>query len=305
MDHMQRPESGRSALLAALAVAACGGGFGGASPTTAPSAAATDAPDAPGHRAASAERGGGARDARLVRRRQQRDAGEARKGLVDAYTAMHPNVTIEIETPPGRHRGRQPRQDPARHRRHDRHLLVQLRLAPAGAQPGGDAGRPVRRAVHRQHRGVLPADGVARAAASSASRARRRWAAASSTTRRSTRDLGLTVPKTWAEFAANNEKHQGRRHRARRRDLQARTPGPRSCSSSPTTATSRRPSRLRRALHEQQDQVRRHPGGAGRLRSTSRKASRRAGSRRTSAPPRFDDGLRSLADGRSSPSTRC
>ncbi len=34
----------------------------------------------------------------------------------------------------------------------------------------------------------------------------RPWAAASFTTRRSTAELGLTPPKTWAEFMANNEK---------------------------------------------------------------------------------------------------
>ena len=51
--------------------------------------------------------------------------------------------------------------------------------------------------------------------------------------------VGLQVPKTWAEFESNNEKLKAAGSRAGRRDLRRTTPGHRSCSSSRTTATCR------------------------------------------------------------------
>ena len=55
--------------------------------------------------------------------------------------------------------------------------------------------------------------------------------------------IGLSVPKTWAEFEANNEKIKAAGIAPVSATYKARTPGLRSCSCSPTTATSRRPSR--------------------------------------------------------------
>ena len=96
MRHSARTRLGVLTMLAALAVAACGG-FSGA--TEAPSAApGSEAPAASA--APSASAAGRARHADLLRRRQQRHAGPA-QGLTEAYTAIHPNVTFEIETHPG------------------------------------------------------------------------------------------------------------------------------------------------------------------------------------------------------------
>ena len=201
--------------------------------------------------------------------------------------------------PPGRHRRRQHRQDPPGHGRHDRHLLVQLRLAAPGAQPDRDARRPVRRAVHRQHRRVVPADRLSNGEASSACRSRTAMGGGILYNKQIYADLGLSVPKTWAEFAANNEAIKAAGIAAGRAPRSA-TPGPRSCSCSPTTTTSRQADPgLRRGLHRQQGQVRRRRPRRWPASSTCRRPSRRTGSRRTSAPTTFDDGLNC------SPRARC
>ena len=130
--------------------------------------------------------------------------------------------------------------------------------------------------------GVVPADRLAGRRDLRRPDGARPWAAASSTTRRSTATSGLEVPKTWAEFAANNEtiKAAGiapvvrhvRRHldlaavRARRLLQRRRRPCPTSPSSTPPT----RPTTPTRP--------RRWPAS-----STCRRRSRRAGGRRTSA----------------------
>ncbi len=53
-------------------------------------------------------------------------------------------------------------------------------------------------------------------------------------------ELGLSVPKSWAEFMANNEKIKAGRQ-ARRSSRPSRTPGPASSSSSATSSTCRPP----------------------------------------------------------------
>ena len=58
------------------------------------------------------------------------------QGLIDAYKKLQPNVTIEIETQPGGGDGDNIVKTRLVDRRDDRRVLVQLRLAAAGAQPG-------------------------------------------------------------------------------------------------------------------------------------------------------------------------
>ena len=93
---------GALGMLTALVVGACSGGFGGAAspsaaPATAPASAA--APSTPASAAAPSE---AAAPVKLTYFVDDNNVTAARlKGLIDAYTALHPNVTIEIETHPG------------------------------------------------------------------------------------------------------------------------------------------------------------------------------------------------------------
>jgi raffinose/stachyose/melibiose transport system substrate-binding protein len=83
-------------LLAAFAASACSGGFGGASAPAA-SASAGAATDAPSVSASAA-----GEPVTLTYLVDDTDATQARaNALAEAYTAQHPNVTFEIETRPG------------------------------------------------------------------------------------------------------------------------------------------------------------------------------------------------------------
>ena len=83
------------AVASVLLLAACSGGFGGASPSAAPSEAASTAPSAEASEAA-------AEPVVLTYLVDDTEATQARaQALTDAYTALHPNVTFEIETRPG------------------------------------------------------------------------------------------------------------------------------------------------------------------------------------------------------------
>ena len=207
------------------------------------------------------------------------------KALAAAYTALHPNVTIDVETPPGRHRRRQHRQDPPRDRRHGRHLLVQLRLAAPGPEP--DARRSSTSRTSRssptspsrscptvsQNGGIF---GVPSGTAMGGGILYNKKIYA---------DLGLTRAHDLGRVRGQQREDQGGRHRARSARPTA-TPGPPSCSCSPTTTTSRRPiPDFADGLHRQQGQVRRRPRRRWPASSTCRRASRRAGTRRTSARP--------------------
>ena len=82
--------------LTALVLSACSGGFGGASPSAAPSEAASVAPSVEASASAAAE------PVTLTYLVDDTEATQARaKALTDAYTALHPEVTFEIETRPG------------------------------------------------------------------------------------------------------------------------------------------------------------------------------------------------------------
>ena len=90
---------GALGMLTALVVAACSGGFGGASPSAAPASA--PAASAPASAAASPSEAN-AEPVSLTYYVDDNNVTQARlQGLIDAYTALHPNVTIEIETHPG------------------------------------------------------------------------------------------------------------------------------------------------------------------------------------------------------------
>ena len=198
MRHSSGPRLGILSVLAVLLMAACSGGFGGASHRIGPGEHAgcfrTQTESAP-RRASQAD---------LLCRRHRRDAGSA-QALADAYTAKHPNVTFEIETRPGGTEGdnivktRLSTGEMTDIFWYNSGSLLQA-LNPAetlvdlSAEPfiANIASRTCRRSR--------------RATESTASRPRPQWAAASSTTRRSSSELGLQVPKTWAEFEANNEK---------------------------------------------------------------------------------------------------
>lgn len=93
MRHSPWTRIGVLSLLAALAVGACSGGFGGASPTTPASA-----PPAASEPAASAA----GEAVTLSYYVDDNNVTAARlKGLTEAFTKLHPNVTFEIETHPG------------------------------------------------------------------------------------------------------------------------------------------------------------------------------------------------------------
>src|SRR6476620_3697302 len=97
MRHSSRARLGVLTLLAALAVGACSGGFGGSSPTPAPSVAAP--PSAATSQAPASQ---AAEPVTLSYFVDDNNVTAARlQGLIDAYTALHPNVKIEIETHPG------------------------------------------------------------------------------------------------------------------------------------------------------------------------------------------------------------
>jgi raffinose/stachyose/melibiose transport system substrate-binding protein len=83
------------ALASALLLAACSGGFGGASPSAEPSAAAPS-------NAASTAPSEAAAPVTLTYLVDDTEATQARaQALTDAYTALRPEVTFEIETRPG------------------------------------------------------------------------------------------------------------------------------------------------------------------------------------------------------------
>ncbi len=86
------------ATVAALMVAGCSGGFGGSSQTPPASAEASAAASAPVEASASAA----AEPVTLSFYTDDNAVTTARiAGLIDAYTALHPEVTIEVETHPG------------------------------------------------------------------------------------------------------------------------------------------------------------------------------------------------------------
>ena len=117
-------------------------------------------------------------------------------------------------------------------------------------------------------------------------------------------DNGLTVPTTWAEFEANNDKLKAAGITPVGATYKAPDTGPRSCSSSPTTATSRRPSRTSPPTTPTTRSSTPTPLQRSPVSSTCRKDLTRAGTRRTSGQPASTTA--SMGSRRAnSPSTRC
>ena len=200
MDLTRSGERSSSPRLSAALVAACSSG-GSAAPRRPGSAAQLPPRVPPRRRRPSVARGGHTG----VPRRQNPGEPAVAQAFATAYTAKHPNVTIDIETRPGGTEGDN---------------LVKTRLATGEMtdifwyNSGSllQALNPPRRSSTSPASHSSPTSTsrssrpCRRATRSSACRAGPRWAAGSSTTRRSSPTTGLTVPKTWAEFEANNEK---------------------------------------------------------------------------------------------------
>ena len=190
---------GAFGVVTMFAAMACSGGFSGASPSVAPSEATAPSDAAPASQSTE--------PVTLTMTAGEVETTQTRvKALTEAYTALHPNVTFELETVPKRHRGRQPRQDAARHRRDDatcsgttpapccRPSIRSRSLVDLSGEPFianldesflptvsvGDAifGVPYETAMGG---GILYNKKIFEA-------------------------NGLSVPTSWAEFAANNEK---------------------------------------------------------------------------------------------------
>ncbi len=266
--------------MTALAVSACSSSGGNASPSAAASAAATAAASVAAP-TATPEPSAAAVTLKYLVDDRRRTSSSA-KALADAYTAMHPNVTINVESRPGGTEGDNLVKTTPCDGRHDGYLLVQLRLAAPGPAPDRHARRPPKEPfIANIVDSFLPTvsqNGQIFGVPSRHGDGRRY-----PLQQEDLRSNGLSVPKTWAEFEANNDKIKaagiapviatyGRRLdlpavRARRL-LQRRAGRP----------------ELRRRLHRQQGQVRRRPLRRWPASAICRRASRRAGIRRTSRP---------------------
>src|SRR6185369_646534 len=99
MRHSAWTRLGVLIALAALAVGACSGGFSGATEPPASQAPATQSTASEAPASASAASG---EPVTLSYYMDDNNVTAARlQGLMDAYTALHPNVTFEVETHPG------------------------------------------------------------------------------------------------------------------------------------------------------------------------------------------------------------
>jgi len=202
MRHSSGARLGVLTLLAALAVGACSGGFGGSSPTAAPTAAAPSG-TAAGSQAPASQ---AAEPVTLSYFVDDNNVTAARlQGLIDAYTALHPNVKIEIETHPGGTEGDNlvktrlstgemsdmfyynsgsllqalnPADTLVDLSKEPFIANIQESYLPTVSQKGGIFGVPTEGTLGG---GILY-------------------------NKKIYSDLGLSVPKTWAEFEANNEK---------------------------------------------------------------------------------------------------
>jgi raffinose/stachyose/melibiose transport system substrate-binding protein len=99
MRHSAWTRLGVLTILAALAIAACSSGFSGA---TAPQSAAAPGSEAPAASEAPTTSAVSDEPVTLTYYVDDNNVTQQRlQGLTDAYTALHPNVTFEIETHPG------------------------------------------------------------------------------------------------------------------------------------------------------------------------------------------------------------
>ena len=197
---------GALGLLTALVVSACQGGFGGSSPSPAASTPAS-APAAESQAAsAAASPSEAAAPVKLTYFVDDNNVTAARlQGLIDAYAKLHPNVTIEIETHPGGTEGDN---------------LVKTRLA-TGDMPDMfyyNSGsllqalnpsdtlvdlkdQPFIANVQESYLPTVSANGGIYGVPTEGT-----LGGGILYNKKIYSDLGLQVPKTWAEFAANNDK---------------------------------------------------------------------------------------------------
>lgn len=188
------------AIASALIAAACSGGFGGASPS------AVESQVAPSQGAsAEASPSAAAEPVTLTYLVDDTEATQARaQALADAYTALHPNVTFELETRPGGTDGDN---------------IVKTRLATGEMtdifwyNSGSllQALNPAESLVDVSGESWIT--NIAESYIPTVSSGDAIFGAPSETAmgggvlynKKVYADLGLEVPTTWAEFAANNE----------------------------------------------------------------------------------------------------
>jgi raffinose/stachyose/melibiose transport system substrate-binding protein len=198
---------GALGMLTALVVGACSGGFGGAaSPSAAPATqpASAAAPSTPASAAAPSQ--ANAEPVTLTYFVDDNNVTAARlQGLIDAYQKLHPNVTIEIETHPGGTEGDN---------------LVKTRLA-TGDMPdlfyynSGSllqalnpadtlvdlSAEPFIANIQESYLPTVSAKGGVFGVPTEGT-----LGGGILYNKKIYSDLGLQVPKTWDEFAANNDK---------------------------------------------------------------------------------------------------
>lgn len=201
MISTQRMRAGGLAIAGALLVGACGGGFGGASPAP----GATSAPSAGG---ASAEpsASAAAEPVTLTYYTDDNAVTASRiEALIEAYTTLNPHVTIEVETHPGGTEGDN---------------LVKTRLATGEMSDifyynSGSllqALNPTETIVDLAGEPFL--DNIVEAYLPTVSSGDAVFGVPTEGSlgggilynKKIYADLGLSVPRTWEEFAANNEK---------------------------------------------------------------------------------------------------
>jgi len=189
------------AMLASLAVAACSGGFGGASP----SAESSTAPIASEGASAAPSPSEAAEPVSLVYLVDDAEATILRaEAYIEAYTTLHPNVTIELETRPGGTEGdnivktRLATGDMADVFYYNSGSLLQA-LNPAETLVDLAAEPFVGNFVEAYLSSVSQGDAVFGVPSETA------MGGGILYNKKIYADLGLDVPTTWAEFAANNE----------------------------------------------------------------------------------------------------
>ena len=259
MRHSARTRLGVLTIFAALAIAACGG-FSGATeaPSAAPGTEAPAASEAPTASAVSDE------PVTLTYYVDDNNVTQARlQGLTEAYMALHPNVTFEIETHPGGTEGDN---------------LVKTRLATGemsdifyynsgslfqALNPTESlvdlSGEPfIENMVEAYLPTVSAGDGIYGVPTEGS------LGGGILYNNKIYGDLGLTVPKTWEEFAANNEKIKEAGTRSHLRDVRRHLDITALRAGGLLQRAGGR-ARLRREVHGQRGSLFRHAGCDGRL----------------------------------------
>jgi raffinose/stachyose/melibiose transport system substrate-binding protein len=200
MDPTRIRRLGAIMIASALLAAACSGGFGGASPSVAPSAPASVAPSAEASASAAAE------PVTLTYLVDDTEATQARaNALAEAYTALHPEVTFDIEVRPGGTDG-----DNIVKTRLSTGEMTDIFWYNSGSllqalNPDESlvdvSGEPWIANINETYLPTVSSDDAIFGAPSETA-----MGGGILYNKKVYADLGLEVPTTWAEFAANNEK---------------------------------------------------------------------------------------------------